>query len=40
MINIKHNELLEKAAKWLKKHSNNALVPNCPIIAKDLTTLN
>lgn len=33
-----HNNLVEIAAKWLKKHKNNAVIPNCPYIAKDLTT--
>jgi hypothetical protein len=33
-----HKEITKRAAKWLKKHSGNAIVPNCSIVAEDLTT--
>ena len=33
-----HKELTEKCARWLKNHTENARVPNCPVIAKDLVT--
>ncbi len=33
-----HKELVEIVAKWLKKHKNSAVIPNCPYIAKDLRT--
>jgi hypothetical protein len=36
--NDSHKELIEIVAKWLKKHTNNAQIPNCPYIAKDLMT--
>ncbi len=35
-----HGELTDKAARWLKRHRENITVPNCPIIAKDLVSLN
>lgn len=39
-MSLTHNELTEKAARWLKKHTQNMLVPNCNIRlteAKSLT---
>jgi hypothetical protein len=36
--NDPHKELIEIASKWLKKHTNNAQIPNCPYITKDLMT--
>lgn len=35
-----HKELIEISAKWLYKHSQNALVPNCATVVKDLVTAN
>lgn len=35
---MSHNEIVDKAAKWLKKHDQNIYLPNCSIIAKDLRT--
>ena len=37
---MNHKELTIKASKWLKKHSNNAQVSNCPTIAIDMVSLN
>ena len=37
---MSHEELVDKAAKWLKRHPDNMFVPNCPIIAKELVTMN
>jgi len=34
-----HNQLSEIAAKWLKRHTQNTLIPNCATIALDLKTL-
>lgn len=36
--NTKHKELCEKGGKWLKKHSQNILIPNCSIVAVELFT--
>lgn len=33
-----HRNLCEKGGKWLKKHSQNILVPNCQIVAIELFT--
>lgn len=33
-----HEELVQKSAKWLKKHNQNAVVPNCSVIATELKT--
>ena len=35
-MNITHSELILKSAKWLKKHNNNIIVPNCPFILTEL----
>lgn len=35
---MKHKELTSRAAKWLKCHSKNTIVPNCSIVAEDLMT--
>ncbi|RLC69276.1 MAG: hypothetical protein DRH97_00255 [Chloroflexi bacterium] len=31
-----HNKLVQTAAKWLRKHSQNAVIPNCNIISDDI----
>ena len=33
-----HTELTAIGAKWLKKHPENMIIPNCSIVAKELTT--
>ncbi|MFW5847382.1 MAG: hypothetical protein ACOCVF_00485 [bacterium] len=35
---LRHKEVCDKAGKWLKKHSQNILIPNCPTVAIDMTT--
>ena len=37
-MGVKHNDIVNRGTKWLKKHEENLIVPNCPIIAEDLTT--
>jgi hypothetical protein len=34
-----HDQLVIKAAKWLKRHPSNGIVPNCPTIAEELQTV-
>ena len=36
---VTHDELSLIVAKWLKKHSQNILIPNCATIAVDMKTL-
>jgi hypothetical protein len=36
--NMTHNELTEKAAKWLVKHDANITIPNCPLVYSELKT--
>ena len=33
-----HRELCHRGGKWLKKHSQNVLIPNCSIVAVELFT--
>lgn len=33
-----HDQLLKKAARWLKRHDQNMLVPNCGLVLTDLST--
>jgi hypothetical protein len=33
-----HTELTSKASKWLNKHDENIIVPNCPTITTELKT--
>lgn len=33
-----HKEITSAAAKWLKKHKETVLVPNCPTVAEELNT--
>lgn len=35
----KHKELCAIAGKWLKKHNQNVLIPNCPTVAVELVTI-
>ncbi len=35
----KHTILCERGSKWLKKHDQNILIPNCSIIATDMVTI-
>lgn len=35
----KHDDISEIVAKWLKKHDQNILIPNCATIAVDMKTL-
>lgn len=35
---MNHSEIINVASKWLKKHKENIIIPNCSIVAKDLTT--
>ena len=34
-----HDMLCEKVGKWLKKHINNMSIPNCPVVAVNLVTI-
>lgn len=34
-----HDDLVKLCAKWLKKHSQNIIVPNCATVAVDMKTL-
>jgi hypothetical protein len=38
-VRVSHDELSLIVAKWLKKHSQNILIPNCATIAVDMKTL-
>lgn len=31
-----HSEIVEKAAKWLKKHKENIIIPNCRLVLTEL----
>jgi hypothetical protein len=35
MSKITHKQLVELAAKWLKKHKENIVIPNCPIVSSE-----
>jgi len=35
---MNHNEIVQRTAKWLKRHQANIVVPNCPIVVAELTT--
>ena len=37
--NTHHKKLCELGAKWLKRHNQNIIVPNCSIIAIDMVTI-
>jgi len=38
-VRVSHDELSLIVAKWLKKHSQNILIPNCATIAVDMKTI-
>lgn len=38
-VRVSHDELSFIAAKWLKKHSQNILIPNCATVIIDMKTL-
>jgi len=38
-VRASHDELSLIVAKWLKKHSQNILIPNCATIAVDMKTI-
>ena len=35
----KHDNLISRGAKWIKKHNRNLIVPNCPLVLEDLVSL-
>lgn len=35
-----HKEIIKRASKWLKKHQQNAVIPNCSLVVEDLVTAN
>ena len=37
---MNHKELTLKASRWLKKHSNNTVIPNCSTIATEIVCAN
>ena len=37
---MNHKELTLKASRWLKKHYNNRIIPNCSIIATEISCAN
>lgn len=39
MEKLTHAHLCELGAKWLKKHTENMVIPNCSVVAKELTAL-
>ncbi len=38
-MNITHTELIEKASKWLKRHTENTFIPNCPFVLAELVAI-
>jgi hypothetical protein len=38
-LKMTHTKLTEIAGKWLKKHTENTLIPNCKTIAIDIRTI-
>ena len=34
-----HRELCERGAKWLKRHDQNIIIPNCATVAVDMITI-
>jgi hypothetical protein len=38
-MNTRHKELCERGAKWLKRHDQNILIPNCATIVIDMVTV-
>ena len=37
-MEITHKDLVSRGTKWIKKHTSNIAIPNCSIVAEDLTT--
>lgn len=37
---MNHKDLTLKASRWLKKHSNNTIIPNCSTIATEIVCAN
>lgn len=37
--NTHHKELCERGAKWLKRHDQNIVIPNCATVAVDMVTI-
>lgn len=37
--NTLHKELCERGTKWLRRHTQNIIVPNCPTVAMDMVTI-
>lgn len=37
---MSHDEIQHIAAKWLKNHKRNAVIPNCTTVVENLVTLN
>jgi hypothetical protein len=37
---MNHKELTLKASRWLKKHSNNTVIPNCREVATEISCAN
>ena len=35
---MNHLEITERTAKWLKKHKENVIIPNCPIVVFETKT--
>lgn len=35
---VTHSDLIKIGARWLKKHEQNSLIPNCSFIVSELTT--
>jgi hypothetical protein len=33
---VTHAELTQSAGNWLKKHTNNVVIPNCPLVITEL----
>ena len=38
-VRVTHDELSGLVAKWLKRHSQNILIPNCATVAVDMKTI-
>ena len=37
--NSRHKELCERGCKWLKRHDQNIVIPNCATVAVDMVTI-
>lgn len=38
-MKLTHNELITVGAKWLRKHRENIVIPNCTVVLSDLATI-